>query len=45
MQTRTVYPKVLAFAICRTLGIHPPRIIVQVWDKENRRWKTGAVEL
>lgn len=45
MQARMVYPKVLAFAVCRSLGINPPHIIVQVWDPKERRWKTGKVEL
>lgn len=45
MQARAVYPKPLAVAMCMCLGINPPRIIVQVWDKKTGRWKTGAVEL
>lgn len=45
IQARSVYPKVLAFAICKTLRIKSPRVIVQVWDKDKKKWKTGAVEL
>lgn len=45
IQARSAYPKPLAYAVCKALGIKPPRIFVQVWDKNNRRWKTGAVDL
>lgn len=45
MQAKSAYPKVLTFAIRRALGMRPPRIIVQVWDKVNKRWKTGGVDL
>lgn len=45
IQARTVYPKVLAFAVCKVLHINPPRVFIQVFDKKARRWLTRAVEL
>lgn len=45
MQARALYPKILAFEICRCLGIGPPHAMVQVWDKKEECWKTGRLEL
>jgi hypothetical protein len=45
IQYRSVYPKVLAFAVCKALHIQPPRVFVQVRDGKTGRFYTEAVEL